>query len=57
MHDAVDEVVSAAVHAVSSLFSNERIEVADRSARIKTIMQRVWQMLLSTDAETQVRAS
>lgn len=51
MKDQVDEVVSTAVHAVSSLFSNEKIDLADKNRLVKVVMEIVWSMLLDGDIE------
>ncbi|KAI6195415.1 HEAT and SNF2-related and DNA RNA helicase domain containing protein [Aphelenchoides besseyi] len=51
--DLVDEVVSMAVHAVSSLFENQRISADQKHQLIQVVMKSVWEMLLSTDAEAQ----
>jgi hypothetical protein len=43
MNDSVDEVISTAVYALSSLFANERI--GEKNQMVKTVMKNVWQLL------------
>jgi hypothetical protein len=51
MKDQVDEVVSTAVHAVSSLFSNKKIDLKEKNTMINVVMGIVWSMLVDGDTE------
>lgn len=51
MKDEVDEVVSTSVHAVSSLFANDRIQLEDKNRLVGEVMEIVWIMLMEGDAE------
>ncbi|KAH7724062.1 BTF-1 protein [Aphelenchoides avenae] len=53
--DAVDEVVAAAVVALTSLFANSRVDEGVRSRLMSTVMDSVWRLLQDVSGDSQVK--